>query len=497
LRSNSKAFYTLRWRMVASYLLITILGFAVVLFSISAVVENYLVNTRVSEQQQSVDAFAWSLTPYVAEGEIAAIYNLAVEYSQKRSGRVVFVDGNGVVQVDALSSLNGRALDHDELNRVLWGGETSAHGFHKRVVDTESTGFSAFWQSMFPIVTWDVYYVSAVTDASGGLFGAVLFSTSIQDLKDSVASIRAQTLIVLVAVGVAIMFAASFLANSVTRPITDLTKIIRRMGRGEFNLRVKVSGKSEVDELGRTFNDMSERLENIEHFRSEFISNASHEIKTPLATMKILIESLLYQDKLNEDVTRDFLGDVNKEIDRLNLVISDLLRMVQYDQTEESLKPEDVSVDELCREAARRLSPIALQKGITIETKLEPVNAWADPVKLEQVLFNIIDNAIKYTDGDGAVNVSLTKENGNAKISISDQGIGIPEKDLPHIFDRFYRVDKARSRATGGTGLGLSIVEKIVNMHGGKVRVNSVEGKGTTFVVLIPQKPQKPDRSLA
>lgn len=483
--------------MVASYLLITIVGFAVVLFSISAVVENYLVNTRVSEQQQNVDSFAWSLTPYIAQGEVAAIYNLAVDYSQKRSGRVVLVDGNGVVQVDALSALNGRALDHDELNRVLWGGETSAHGFHKRVVTTDSTGIAALWQSVLPTVTWDVYYVSAVTDASGGLFGAVLFSTSIQDLKDSVASIRTQTLIVLIAVGIAIMFAASFLANSVTRPITDLTKVIRRMGRGEFNLRVKVSGRSEVDELGRTFNDMSERLENIEHFRSEFVSNASHEIKTPLATMKILIESLLYQDKMDEAVTRDFLGDVNKEIDRLNLVISDLLRMVQYDQAEESLKPEEVAVDELCREAAKRLSPIASQKGITIATNLEPVIAWADPVKLEQAFFNIIDNAIKYTDGEGTVTVALTRDDGFARVSISDQGIGIPEKDLPHIFDRFYRVDKARSRATGGTGLGLSIVEKIVKLHGGKIQVESVEGKGTTFIVLIPQKPQKPDRSLS
>jgi len=483
--------------MVASYLLITVVGFAVVLFSISAVVENYLVNTRVSEQQQNVDSFAWSLTPYIAEGEIAAIYNLAVDYSQKRSGRVVLVDHNGVVQVDALSSLNGYALDHDELNRVLWGGETSAHGFHKRVEAAQSSGFSAFWQSVFPKVTWDVYYVSAVTDASGELFGAVLFSTSIQDLKDSVASIRAQTLIVLIAVGIAIMFAASVLANSVTRPITDLTKVIRRMGRGEFNLRVKVSGRSEVDELGRTFNDMSERLENIERFRSEFVSNASHEIKTPLATMKILIESLLYQEKLDEAITRDFLGDVNKEIDRLNLVISDLLRMVQYDQGEETLKPEEVAVDELCREAAKRLAPLAAQKGIAIETSLEPVTAWADPVKLEQVLFNIVDNAIKYTDGKGTVTVALGRENGFAKITISDQGIGIPAKDLPHIFERFYRVDKARSRATGGTGLGLSIVEKIVNLHGGKIEVDSVEGQGTTFVVYIPQKPQKPDRSTA
>ena len=496
MRSTSKAFSTLRWRMVASYLIITVFGFAVVLFSISAVVENYLVNTRVSEQQRDLDALAWSLSSYVSDGEIAAIYNKAVEYSQKRSGRVVLVDRNGVVQVDALSSLNGRALDHQELSRVLWDGETSAYGFHKRNIDANVTGLAALWQSVFPKVTWDVYYVSAVTDASGGLYGAVLFSTSIQDLKDSVASIRTQTLIVLVAVGAAIMIAASFLANSVTRPITDLTKVIRRMGRGEFNLRVKVSGKSEVDELGRTFNDMSERLENIEHFRSEFVSNASHEIKTPLATMKILIESLLYQEKLDESITREFLGDVNKEIDRLSLVISDLLRMVQYDQTEENLQPEYVSVDELCKEATHRLMPIAVQKGIKIENKLEPVCAWADPVKLEQAVFNIIDNAIKYTDGEGTVKVDLSQENGYARIAISDQGIGIPEKDLPYIFNRFYRVDKARSRATGGTGLGLSIVEKIVNLHGGKIHAESTEGKGTTFVVLIPLKPQKSDRSL-
>lgn len=462
------------------YLLITLIGFAIILVSVSGIVENYLVNQRVNEQTQSVNQIAWAVEDYVQEGEAALLYNMAVEYSQRLDGRVLILDANGVVQVDSLSTLNGRSPDYSEINAVLFGKESSAYGFHKAVLSA-----SGWWESIFPREEWTVYYVSAIGEPGEGL-GAVLFSASIQDVKDSVQNIRAQLLLIIAIVGAGIITVASLTAKSITRPITDLTRIIRRMSRGEWNLRAKVAGKTEVDELGRSFNDMSERLENTERFRSEFVSNASHEIKTPLASMKILIESLLCQDTLDEGITREFLGDVNKEIDRLSVVVSDLLEMVRLDQNEDTLKPQLTELSELCSEAVKRMQPIAEQKGIRLETVLPSVMAQVDPVKMEQVIFNLVDNAVKYTDGAGTVVVSLSADGDDAVIAISDEGIGIPQKDIPHIFERFYRVDKARSRDTGGTGLGLSIVERIVRQHGGKIDVVSRENQGTTFYVRIP-----------
>lgn len=493
---RGKRFYTVRWRMVMSYLLITLVGFAIVLVSLTSIVENYLVNNRVTEQQESVNSYAFGISDYISDADVAMLYDSAVEYSQKMSGRALVVDANSVVQIDAFSTLNGQSLNYPEINSVLYGGSNSGYGFHKTLQKNERTGFARLWNDVFPAYDWTVYYVSRLTDADGALYGAVVLSTSIQDVKESVASIRSQTLIVLVIVGVAILFAASLIARSITRPITELTRVIRRMGRGEFDLRVKVRGKSEVDELGRTFNDMSERLENTEKFRNEFVSNASHEIKTPLATMKILIESLLYQEHMDEAVTRDFLGDVNSEIDRLNLVISDLLKMVKFDQKEEELNIEQVDVRAVCEDVIKRLRPIAGQKGIAIQPELYGSSIQADPIKLEQVVFNIVENAIKYTDGEGTVNVGCTMQGGHALITVSDQGIGIPEKDIAHIFDRFYRVDKARARSTGGTGLGLSIVDKIVKLHGGRIEVESTENVGTTFRIYLPAT-QKQNREEA
>ena len=482
--------------MTMSYLLITLLGFAIVLYSVSSIVEGYLVRQRTGEQQQSTDQISWELLSSMRAGEASMLYRSAVEYSRKLSGRILILDANGVVQVDALSVLNGYALDYPEIGDVLWNGASSSYGYHQRTVSlSENDGaLVRFWHSIFPKKEWDVYYVSAIAAEGESPLGAVVFSASIQDVKASVSNIRNQVLLVLTAVACAILVVTVLLSNSITRPITELTRVIRRMGRGEFNLRVKVSGKTEVDELGRTFNDMSERLENIEQFRSEFVSNASHEIKTPLATMKILIESLLYQPAFDEKVTREFLGDVNQEIDRLNLVISDLLRLVQFDQMEDRLQPQNVQLDQLCQEAVKRIAPIAGKKNIAIESNLAPFSAVGDPVKLEQVFFNIVDNAVKYTDQGGTVKVRLRPSGEWALVEISDNGIGIPQKDLPHIFDRFYRVDKARSRDTGGTGLGLSIVDKIVKMHGGRIDVTSREGEGTTFSIYLPIEPPKEQR---
>jgi signal transduction histidine kinase len=212
-------------------------------------------------------------------------------------------------------------------------------------------------------------------------------------------------------------------------------------------------------------------------------------LKTPLAAMKVLIESLVYQPDMDKKLRIEFLQDVNKEIDRLSAIVSDLLTLVRMDAGSVKLTREKLTLQDLIEENRHRLDPMARKRRqeLVIDIK-DPCEMNADKGKMNQVIYNLMENAIKYTQDGGEIDVTLVREDGNAVFSVKDNGPGIPADALPHIFERFYRVDKARSRETGGTGLGLSIVKQLIALHDGSVRVESEEGKGSTFIAEIPIK---------
>ena len=274
-----------------------------------------------------------------------------------------------------------------------------------------------------------------------------------------------------------------------TRPVAELSAGIERMSKGDYSHRVHVPGKGEMAQLAAAFNQMSEQVHNLDEARNQFVSNASHELKTPLATIKILVESMLYQDDMPPELRQEFLTDINREIDRLSSVVGDLLTLVHIDSHKLRLRREMMVFAETVRESVKRLQPLAKKRGQEISVEItDPCEMFADPGKLAQVCYNIIENAIKYTPDGGKITVRLRRMGRDAVLDISDTGVGIPEEDLAHVFDRFYRVDKARSRDTGGTGLGLSIVQQIVRLHAGSVTVQSKRGEGTTFTVQLPVK---------
>jgi len=232
---------------------------------------------------------------------------------------------------------------------------------------------------------------------------------------------------------------------------------------------------------------MSERLENLDRARNQFVSNASHELRTPLSAIKVLTESLLHSNVRDFSVINEFLTDINSEIDRLSAIINDLLTLVQIDTKGIKLKKEIINLSEMTQEIVYALRPLAYKKGVELELFCEDsLETKGDQLKLEQVVSNIVDNAIKYTPEGGRVRIETLKDESMALIRISDTGLGISQDDIPHLFDRFYRVDKARSRITGGTGLGLSIANEIINMHGGRIKVTSVENEGSVFCVGLP-----------
>ncbi len=239
--------------------------------------------------------------------------------------------------------------------------------------------------------------------------------------------------------------------------------------------------------LSSSFNKIINRYKELENTRQEFVSNVSHELKTPITSMKILADSLLMQPDVPVELYEEFMNDIVHEIDRENQIITDLLTLVKMDKTQADLNITSVKINDLLEVLLKRISPIAEKRGIKIRLEtMREVVAEVDEVKLSLACNNLIENAVKYNHDDGKVDVSLNADHKFFYIRVKDTGCGIPEDCQEQIFERFYRVDKARSRETGGTGLGLAITRNVVLMHKGSIRVHSKEGEGATFIIRIP-----------
>ena len=226
-----------------------------------------------------------------------------------------------------------------------------------------------------------------------------------------------------------------------------------------------------------------------EDSRQEFVSNVSHELKTPITSMKVLADSLLAQEDVPNELYKEFMTDIAEEIDRENKIISDLLSLVKMDKRSSDVNIQETNINQLIELIIKRLRPIAATRDINLVLEsFKPVMAEVDETKLSLALSNLIENGIKYNQESGWVHISLNVDNKYFYVKVEDSGIGIPQEDQENIFERFYRVDKSHSREIGGTGLGLAITRSAVLMHHGAIKVYSKEGEGTTFTVRIPLK---------
>lgn len=447
-------------------------------------VGDYMFNQRVKDDQRIAENLASTMSEALVALDVDSMFASAQDASSEGLRRVLVLDRYGVVQVDAYSQLNGRRLENAQIASVLNGAQ-SDYGFY----DAESTGTLAqrtLFTSLTGVRAMTGVYASPIY-ADAELIGVLVYVSQAQEIYESLRTLRSQTLLWMLLVAAAALIISMFVVRTITRPIGELSAGISRMSRGDLSSRVEVRGKNEFAQLASAFNSMCEKLERLDMSRNQFVSNASHELKTPLSTMKILLETLLYQENYDPEMQKEFLADINKEIDRLNRIVSDLLTLVNIDSDGMHINASEVRLRDLVTEQVKRLSPLARERGIELSCLVrDPCETMGDAVKLQQVFYNVIDNAIKYTPRGGEVRVEVARAGKRAIVRVEDTGIGIPAADLPHIFDRFYRVDKARSRETGGTGLGLSIVKQIVLLHDGDIRAESEENKGTTFIIDLP-----------
>lgn len=438
-------------------------------------VNDFLTKSAINEAKSGLlsktEILANQISPFM--GNLRSPYtqryldDLIKAYSIENESRVLVINSDHAIVIDAFDGLVGESFIqhanffHDEI------GQITRSGFH----EDESFVFA-----IAPTVYNNQHlgYIYVTTS------GANIFD-SVQEVIDILFIIASFAVIVSLVISV-------FFAQIISKPIESLTASIRQLSTGRYDTQVEVMGSDEIGELSEAFNLMITKLSQVEERRKKFVSNVSHELRTPMTSMKIVSDTLLSSPSWDEGVYREFMLDINSEVDRLNKIIDNLLYLVRLEKEEMNVEFKATYVNLLLEWVVKRISPLAQERKISIDLFVEEhVEMLIDQDKMQQCLLNIVGNAVKYTPDGGKVTLRLEKKKTELFIHISDTGIGIPEKDLPFIFDRFYRVDDSRARQTGGTGLGLAISQQIVQLHRGRVSVKSVLGEGTCVTIHLPR----------
>lgn len=489
---TSRGFWhSIRFKIAFAYLTLIAVGFFALHYFIIHVYEQ----VELANKRESFRRYAMETAQYISADFNSSDPDIRmnVAYSIQKQGetikteeggqsaRILVLDYNGIVQYDSYNDLSEQALlqrnlykDYPVVRKVLSGLEIDPN-----VLYIES--------GQPPVKEWVMYAYAPVTNPESANTGMVIISTSLSDVEESMQNINRNFIYYFIAISFLVLVLSLLISETITRPIKRLHAGIQKMAQGRLDQRVHIHGRDEVAQLGAAFNTMAKQLENLDQARNEFVSNASHELRTPLSAIKVLSQSLQHSGDTLPPVYMEFLQDIGDEIDRLDNIINELLTLVELDVPETKVVREQVDIADIVGRIVNQLIPLARQRDISVYAEDNGKCPYCgDGEKLYQVFFNMIHNAIKYTPDGGSVWAGVQCTDMQAEVCIRDTGIGIEPKEIPHIFDRFYRVDKARSRATGGTGLGLSIANKIVQLHGGSIVVESEPGKGSTFTVVLP-----------
>lgn len=381
-------------------------------------------------------------------------------------GRLLVINEDFRIVKDTYNLDTGKTIISEEVVRSFKGSEISKYDSDNRYIEMAIP--------LMDSKTQEVLGVMLVSVSADNIIANYDY------LKDNMWGIEIVNAVVVLALAI-------FLSIRLVRPFGKITKSIDEVQSSEGEDALTVSDYTETEAISHAFNEMIKRIQVIDQSRQEFVSNVSHELKTPLTSMKVLADSLIGQGDAPVELYREFMTDIAAEIERENKIINDLLSLVKLDKAAGNLNIEAVNVNELLELILKRLKPIAEKQNIELVLEsFRPVTAEIDEVKMTLAFSNLVENAIKYNHESGWVHVSLNADHKYFFVRVEDSGIGIPEDSLEHIFERFYRVDKSHSREIGGTGLGLAITRSAVLMHRGAIKAHSDEGKGAIFTVRIP-----------
>jgi signal transduction histidine kinase len=435
--------------------------------------EEKAINNRITELQNQGNMLSNMLyrTGYLTTGEDTKVDDEVTRISDIYHGRIIIVNTNLNIVKDTYSLEEGKYLISKDVIQCFLGAGSSSP-----IHDRENH----YLKLNYPITITD-------NENKQIIMGVIVMNFSTKDIQSIRDSMEQRVVLFALTLAVLVVVFSIYFSGILTKPLTNVVNSIDRMTEGYMEEGVSFKGYNEIEKISDSFNHMINRMQKLENSRQEFVSNVSHELKTPITSIKVLADSLLMQEDTPVELYREFLEDIADEIDRENKIINDLLSLVKLDKTAGDMNIVAININELLEQILKRLSPIAKKQNIElIYESFRPVIAEVDEVKLSLAISNLIENGIKYNTSDGWVRVSLNADHKYFFIKIADSGIGIPEEAQDSIFERFYRVDKARSRETGGTGLGLAITKNAIQMHRGAIKVYSKEGEGTTFNVRIP-----------
>ncbi len=317
--------------------------------------------------------------------------------------------------------------------------------------------------------------------------GAVFLRENDAERGQILRELKLQIRVLSIVIALAALVMAALYGTTVLGKLKQLSNAIRIVSGGNYKYRMEVQGKDELAELGREFNALTAYLEDTERQRRRFVSDASHELKTPLASIRLLSDSIVQTENMDVETMREFVSDIGNEAERLQHMTEDLLSLSRMDD-DIKIVPEPVDVKKSVLDAMALLRPVAAEKQVALHSDLDDgciVLATKD--NMHHIVFNLLENAVKYNFPEGSVTASLHTADGSVQLTVADTGVGIPEDERYNIFGRFYRIDKARSREAGGSGLGLSIVHDAVKAHGGTIQVGANEPQGSVFIVTFPQ----------
>ncbi len=467
-RKRSTFFNSVRFRIMIIMIVMGIVPSLIIAKTVIHSYEKRAVSLRISNVRNQCDIQCDQLVGvgYLEDPASKVIERQLEVLSNVYSGRILLINDSFKIIKDTYGLDEGKTMVAADVIRCLQGQVTSDYNKKNKYIELT---------------------VPVKDPEQKALKGVMLISISTGEIASSIEFLERNGMLFLAITTLTVVLISYVASRALVKPFDKITKAIEEITDGYQKEDILVEDYTETELITDAFNKMLNRMKILDESRQEFVSNVSHELKTPMTSMKVLADSLVGQQGVPEELYQEFLQDITVEIDRESKIITDLLSLVKLDKKVSDLRIVHLNINDLLELILKRLRPIADKRNIDlILDSFRPVEADVDEVKFTLAVSNLVENGIKYNVDDGWVRVSLDADHKYFYVMVADSGMGIPEDSLERIFERFYRVDKSHSREIGGTGLGLAIARSAVMMHHGVLNVDSKEEEGTTFTVRIP-----------
>jgi signal transduction histidine kinase len=472
-------FRTIRWKLITSSLLAIGVPLIVFAYVLASLLWGFYLRQLGQELRSKAlviaDAAGLILDPSTPD-DPRGLTRLVDRWRRYSSMRITVADARGIIRAATVIEDIGTPI-----------GDRNRPGLRAAL---EGQINSTVWKS--PNFGYeDTIYVNVPVRAQGRVIGAVRVAYTLTQVQHNIRRIRGTLLLCVASYAGLIILLTVGLAGTIVRPVEKLQHSAQRLAAGDLDHRVQVHGTEEITQLGHTLNQMTHRLQQLEGMRRQYVSNVSHELRTPLAAIRGMAETLMQHGESDPALRERYLPRIITQTERLARLASQLLDLAQVESGDLLSSVTAVSMAVVLDDVVQLCAEGAAAKGVklVVDVPQELPDISGERDRLVQVFLNLVDNALRYTPAGGCVTLTSRCEENQLTATVADTGLGIPAQHLPYIFERFYRVDKARSRQAGGTGLGLSIVRQIVEAHGGRITVESAADQGTRFTVTLPLPP--------